>query len=402
MDCGGRRRYVLIFLVVLSAAALLYTWKLETISAKAAQWRPENPPVLPTYLTFPAAPLEGTCDGVPAPKSIAAAAEPIPNIVHYIWLLADPTVFSLDFAVFVGVYSAHLYYKPDRIYIHTDASPELWERQKTSGDLWTKRVLNLPGVTPNHVKHPRKTSLGQELDTFGVKSDIVRGDALREFGGVYLDTDAIPLRDIAPLRNSGFANVVGGQGAIRTRWIGYINTGVWLSRPHSNLAELYTMAMDKFYKGQWALSIDILGDLAFRLHAMPGEVLVMHARAFSPTSWEDEGQEAIFRPHRDTPSAQGMLDKLSEAPTELQNTCADALAWLAEREQPGRREKWELDFSGTYIMHAFDGAAHRVPDWDAKITLKYVLARQSNYARAVYPAIWHAVEAGIIAKEETV
>jgi hypothetical protein len=128
----------------------------------------------------------------------------------------------------------------------------------------------------------------------------------------------------------------------------------------------------------------------------------MHARAFSPTSWEDEGQEAIFRPHRDTPSAQGMLDKLSEAPTELQNTCADALAWLAEREQPGRREKWELDFSGTYIMHAFDGAAHRVPDWDAKITLKYVLARQSNYARAVYPAIWHAVEAGIIAKEETV
>ncbi|KAJ4288698.1 hypothetical protein N0V88_007229 [Collariella sp. IMI 366227] len=165
-------------------------------------------------------------------------------------------------------YSAHLYYKPDRIYFHTDVSPELWERAKSSGNIWTKRVLNIPGVTPHYVEHPRMTSLGQDLDTFGVKSDIVRGYALRSFGGIYLDTDAIPLRDIAPLRNAGFANIVGGQGAIRTRWMGYINTGVWLSRPHSNLVEIYNMAMDKYYKGQWALSVDILTDLAYRLHAM--------------------------------------------------------------------------------------------------------------------------------------
>ena len=135
---------------------------------------------------------------------------------------------------------------------------------------------------------------------------------------------------------------------------------------------------------------------------MPGEVLIMHNRAFSLTSFEDEGQAAVFQPHAETPSsAHGVVGSLTKNPTESENTCADALAWLAEREQAGKMESWEIDWSSTYIMHAFDSAMHRVPYFDAKITLPYVLARQSNYARAVYPAIWHAVESGIITKEET-
>ena len=58
----------------------------------------------------------------------------VPNIVHYVWLSAHDG-FSLDFNFFISVYSASLYFRPEKIYIHTDASPELWEAAKTTGRL---------------------------------------------------------------------------------------------------------------------------------------------------------------------------------------------------------------------------------------------------------------------------
>ncbi|KAL2148959.1 hypothetical protein VTH82DRAFT_1645 [Thermothelomyces myriococcoides] len=401
----GWRRYAVAAVLVITATVVLNAFfDLSSL----APWRPR----LPTLKTYPSAPLTGACDGVLPPKSDDADNE-IPNLVHYVWLLADPAVLSFDFKVFVSVYSAHLYFRPDRIYFHTDASPDLWERAKESGNLWTKRVLNIPGVTPKFVENPRLTTGGVDIDTFGAKSDFLRADALRQHGGIYLDVDAVPLRDVAPLRRAGFANVVGGAVALRTKYTGFVNTGVWLSRPHSSLSEIFFRAMDAFYNGVWAVSVDILTDLAFRLHALPGEVLIVHPRAFAPTSWELEDQDRLFRPHPPSSSvlvaasdhdggSAGVLlpDKVKE---ELGNTCPDALAWLAKREKHGTQEEegWEMDFSSTYVLHAFDDYAKQIRGWDGKITLKYVLARQSNYARAVYPAIRHAIDAGIISKEET-
>jgi hypothetical protein len=395
---GGWRRYAWIVVGILTIAIVFSTW---TDLNSVAPWRPK----LPLLQQFPSAPLANACDSLSNLDSTAlpAANAPIPNLVHYIWLLADPTVFSLSFKVFISVYSAHLFLRPDRIYFHTDVSPDLWERSKTSGDVWTVRILNIPGVTPNFIENPSITTHGQAIDTFGAKSDFIRADALRTHGGIYLDVDAIPLRDIAPLRNAGFANVVGGAVALRTKYTGFVNTGVWLSRPHSNLAEIFYNAMDAFYNGVWAISVDILTDLAFRLHAIPGEVLIMHPRAFAPASWELEDQVRLFQPHATgTKPSKAVADAAWKLPKELRNTCQDALAWLGEREKAGRMESWEMDFSATYVLHAFDDYKDQIRGWDGKITLKYVMARQSNYARAVYPAVAHAIKEGIISKEETV
>ncbi|EAQ84548.1 predicted protein [Chaetomium globosum CBS 148.51] len=133
---AGWRRYAPIALVAVTAIVVLYT--LFDVPSMVP-WRPR----LPNLQTFPVAPLAKACDNIPPPDpntdAAAAANAPIPNLVHYIWLLADPAVFTLNFKVFVSVYSAHLFFHPDRIYIHTDVSPSLWERAKSSGDLWTKR-----------------------------------------------------------------------------------------------------------------------------------------------------------------------------------------------------------------------------------------------------------------------
>ena len=381
---GRWRRHATVAATALAAVAL-YAWVDLHFSLP---WNPDRP----TLRTFPAGPLANACDGVGAlsADSTSNSSGDIPNLVHYVWLVADPAVFSLPFAAFVSAYSSHVFLGPDRIYIHTDVSPAVWDRAKAFGDAWTRRVLNLPGVVPNFVDTPRVTSVGAEIDTFGAKSDFLRADALRTFGGVYLDTDAIPLRDLGPLRRAGFANVVGGAVALAPKFTGFVNTGVWLSRPHSSLAEIFYQAMHAFYNGVWAISVDILSDLAYRLHAMPGEVLIVNPRAFAPASWEMDDQERLFKPHAAVVFGDGGLDGTAWQPKQPNRTCTDALAWLRERELAGRRmESWEMDFSATYVLHAFDADMDKIRGWDGQITLNYVLARQSNYARAVYPAVWH-------------
>lgn len=42
-------------------------------------------------------------------------------------------------------------------------------------------------------------------------SDFVRTQQLYNYGGIYLDADAVPLRDVRKLRESGFANIVGNE-----------------------------------------------------------------------------------------------------------------------------------------------------------------------------------------------
>ncbi|KAL2126187.1 hypothetical protein VTI74DRAFT_1515 [Chaetomium olivicolor] len=393
------RRHIAVVLLI-AAAVFLYAWIDLSYSLP---WNPDRP----THPIFPAAPLANACNKVgqlAENDTKKLLNEPIPNIVHYIWLLADPAVFALDFRVFLSVYSSHLFFRPDRIYFHTDAKPDLWDRAKSSGDIWTRRVLNIPNVTPNYIEHPRVTSKGVDIDTFGAKSDFIRADVLRKFGGIYLDVDAIPLRDVAPLRHSGFASVVGGAVALAPKHTGYVNTGVWLSKPHSNLAEIFYEAMDAFYNGVWAISVGILTDLAYRLHAIPGEVLILNPRAFAPVSWELADQELMLKPHQKTPDwigGGGILNDAEGQPRELKNTCKDALAWLAERDRGSKMESWEMDFSATYVLHAFDDESNKISGWDGKITLKYILARESNYARAVYPAVWHAIKANIIPMDQT-
>ncbi|KAK3387209.1 hypothetical protein B0H63DRAFT_152788 [Podospora didyma] len=330
-----------------------------------------------------------------------ATTDEIPNYVHYVWILKDPAVFKLNFKVFISVYAAYLHLKPERIYFHTDASPGLFEQAKVSGDEWTKRILSLPGITFNRITVPTHAANGVELTFLEHKSDFIRIEALRDFGGLYLDVDAIPLRDLRPLRRTGFANVLGGAVALSIENTGYINNGVLMAKPHSMLMNIWLAGAHRFHDGQWATSsILLLTDIAYRLSAVPSEVLVLHERAFAPTSWEYDDLKRFWLPNPDTPAAPSGPLPDEGGPREMSATCADAMAYLHERDRADDHEKWEMDFSATYVLHAFDNGVNELKGWDHEITLPYILARQSNYARAVYPIIWHAVEHGTIPQTE--
>ncbi|KAK2074063.1 hypothetical protein P8C59_008300 [Phyllachora maydis] len=348
------------------------------------------------------------CHGAGAADSGAPTRHAIPPYVHYVWLPQDPGDFRLDFRFFVSAYSAHLLWRPDRILIHTDVTEAVFARAKAAGSPWTRRVLNLPGVAPHYVRRPRVTDRGVAIVHPEHQADFLRVAALLRFGGVYLDKDAVPLRPVAALLQSGFANVVGGATALAPRHLGYINNGVMMAAPNSTMMRLYERATHDFFDGRWeTASILVLTDLAQRMAALPAEVLILHPLAFAPVSWEHKDQERLFLPRMASPPSS---PPPLPPPTPGANgtaSCGAALARLREdrtdgrREARGPRDAWELDFSGSYVLHAFDDAVGRIGGgWDRVVDVRYVLARRSNYARAVYPAVRHAVDAGLIPPEE--
>ncbi|KAK0725260.1 hypothetical protein B0H67DRAFT_125684 [Lasiosphaeris hirsuta] len=361
---------------------------------------------VPTKPTFDLSQLEADyiCNGLQNNTTASTSSDVIPNYVHYIWLLKDPAVFRLDFKVFVSIYSAHVYFQPERIFIHTDAAPSVLELAKTSGDVWTRRILALPEIAFNHVTAPTSTNRGVKITQMEHKADFLRIEALRTHGGIYMDMDAVPLRDVAPLRRAGFANVAGGAVALTMKHAGYVNNGVLLARPNTILMNIWLQASHLVFDGKWATaSIHLLTDLVYRLGAIPSEVLIVHPRTFAPTSWEVDDQRRLFEPNLGAPlaTAQGVIEEdPTGRPRELKATCLDAMAYLGEREREGARNRLEMDFSSTYVLHAFDDEIHRIRGWDHEVNLQYVMARKSNYARAVYPAIWHAVHTGIIPEKE--
>lgn len=151
--------------------------------------------------------------------------------------------------------------------------------------------------------------------------------------------------------------------------------------------------------------MDLLTDLANRLLPLPSEVLVLQPQAFAPMSWELADQKRLFAPSPPTTTANrapppALFPSTSSSPGSSEHsTCQDALAWLRQREQ-SRADAADaargLDFSSSYVLHAFDDSIGQIRGWDHVIDLKYVLARRSAYAPAVFPAVWHAVQAGVM------
>jgi hypothetical protein len=334
---------------------------------------------------------------VPAHVLDSSTHDTIPNLVHYVWFIQNAAVLRFDFEHFVSIYSAHLYFQPDTIYIHTDATPKQVAEAIECDDKWTRAIMTLPNIRTNQIAMPLKTKTGRPINKIEHRSDFARTEVLYNLGGTYMDMDVIPLRDIKPLRHSGFANVVGQE------LNGGVNSGMTMHKPRSVLLSIFKEAQHDVFDDEWTThSTLLLTDVTNRLVPMPGEVLILQRNAFAPSSWRLEDTQSLLKPHLETAplsSSEADAGGLWPVPT----TAAEARKWWDDRlstyawwsdNKTVRREEWEIDYSASYVIHAFHNS--KIAEWDNEITLGYVTARQSNYARAVYPAIWHAIDTGVI------
>lgn len=315
----------------------------------------------------------------------------IPNIVHYVMLLQNPDsdMLNFNFNHFLSVYSTYFWLRPDIIYIHTDASEEKIEAARNRSG-WTERLCRVPGVTFNiDTTTPYVADNGHPLQGVVHRSDFLRLKAIIEYGGIYLDWDVYAFKDFKPLREMGFANVVGAERTAGPD--GGLNNGVLIAVKDSNMMKTFLRAAHIVYDGGWVTaSCILLTALARRLSIIPYEVMLMEADAFHPhmTNAADTAH-MVFDDHPETPAEDGppLRYYTSADGDELWDTKGQG---VADWQWDGRPSPNEL-YAASYATHAFK-------NFEVAITFQYsvdaLLARQSNFARMVYPAIRDAVDNG--------
>ncbi|KAK8872592.1 Gly-transf-sug domain containing protein [Apiospora arundinis] len=324
------------------------------------------------------------------------AATIIPPIVHFVQLKQDQgSVLHFSFEAFLALYAASYHIRPSAIYIHHDFSDEDIANATQHGSSWTKKMLNstlFPSLRLSRVTAPTEAN-GHPILRVEHKSDFVRLEQLQRHGGVYLDWDVVVLRPLAPLLGAGFRAVVGRQ------FDAFINNGIILAVPQSVVVRVLAREAHRVFDGEWIThSVRLLTRVAGALAAVPGEVLIMDFKAFSPFSWEQDSVNLLLGRHpgeavlaEPLASLEGVNGTSSTSPYEI---------WEKTQAATARRE-WVYDFSDAIFLHKIFNSVEN-PKGYIGVNVPYILARDSNYALATWPIVMEGIKIGLIdAQDDT-
>lgn len=128
----------------------------------------------------------------------------IPNILHFVFGMA-PDFGGKPFSLchYLSVRSAVELNKPEKALFHYQYEPE--------GEWWQKAK---PFLTLNKVAAP-DSFMGQPLFHVAHKADVIRLQALKETGGIYLDLDTISVKPLTALLQHSF--VIGQE--LKPKWV---------------------------------------------------------------------------------------------------------------------------------------------------------------------------------------
>ncbi|KAI8942068.1 hypothetical protein NX059_000167 [Plenodomus lindquistii] len=317
---------------------------------------------------------------------------PIPRIAHYVYLQKDEhSTIEFGFSSFLSVFAAIMYMNPTKIYIHTDFNTSSIAHAAERGNRWTRKLLTTwPELVEwNHVVAPNFAGPNEahRVDAIQHKSDFVRWDQIGETGGVYLDFDVITLRPLDPLLNSGFAAILGRQygnehegGSIN----GTLNNGAFFSIPHSAMSTIVKKEQHAGFNGAWESNLIANTRTAEYLVSIPNECLILDRHAFAPTHWfpdSQEGTDNLYHPQPGPASPEPVIVK-SKDPVQVYESVV--------RNRRMRRE-WELDWSSSYMLHAF-AMGHN----QQYIHPRIILERTTNYGVAVWELVKEMIRRGYI------
>ena len=116
------------------------------------------------------------------------------------------------------------------------------------------------------------------VDNLANQSDFVPTSVLVNYDGIYLNDDVYILRDLKPLRQVGFENIVGLQG-----WTEICPAEI-IAMEDNTLMRTYHELQDIVFDGSWAnYAVALLSTLA-RDFSLPQPSSHQHKEAFSPLS----------------------------------------------------------------------------------------------------------------------
>jgi hypothetical protein len=173
--------------------------------------------------------IEETCF-----RSNIHSTDPIPNVVHIIWLNNT----ELDFINYLTIRSALISLQPDRVNLHyTDLNGQ---------NEWFVKLRDYVTL----VQHDLETEYGQQIkDKWQIShvADLLRLDVIAKEGGIYLDMDVIALRSFDHLLGCEKDLILGHEGGDRHGLCNAIIVG----RPGSSFIQRWRKSYGTFATNEW-------------------------------------------------------------------------------------------------------------------------------------------------------
>ncbi|CDS02659.1 hypothetical protein LRAMOSA00064 [Lichtheimia ramosa] len=207
-------------------------------------------------------------------KVSTPSAERIPKIVHFIHGLRGPEP-TLDLIHYLAIKAAHDIVRPDTIYLHYHYMPvgEMFERVR-------------PMVTLRQVPLVENI-FGRPVSHFAHRADIVRLEALMEFGGIYFDLDLFALKPVDHLLDQEF--VMGQEGVDGSS--GLCNA-MMMAKPNARFLQRYYATYSSFDSTQWNYhSVVLPAKLAPHFK---DEITVLDYKAFFWPLWDSVGLRTLY------------------------------------------------------------------------------------------------------------
>jgi len=217
----------------------------------------------------------------------------IPSILHYVFGMApDFGGKPFGFIHYASMQSAVQILRPKEIQFHYHHRPTGW---------WFERAQEIDGF--KLVKERDVTEIyGRAVKHFAHKADIIRLEALRDYGGIYLDLDVFVVRNFDSLLNLDV--VLGQEARPRPTFsrrpgsesvdepVGLCNA-IILAKPFAPFITRWLSSYRSFNHHRWADHSSVIPWALAQAH--PDELTVLGPRAFFYPLWHEDDLWLVHR-----------------------------------------------------------------------------------------------------------
>jgi hypothetical protein len=275
----------------------------------------------------------------------------IPNIFHFVFgMAADFGGRPFSLSHYLAVKSAVDINKPDKVFFHHEFEP--------SGEWWEKAK---PLLTLNKIKAP-DNFLGRPLYHVAHKADVVRLQALKETGGIYLDLDTICRKPLHELFHHSF--IIGQElkaAYIPKNWrqkIKHAVKGKIQGKQKEEIAGLCNAALlaekNSEFVNLWLNSYDSFRsegrDKYWNEHSV---IVPVKLAASNPDKITLLGPYAFHYPLYDKPGLQSMFEKVTAFPEAYLHHLWESFSWDSYLKNLTVKDIFEKDTTYNCIARKF-------------------------------------------------
>ena len=204
--------------------------------------------------------------------------EAIPSIVHFVVGQQDKqgekmihgSAVPFVFFNYITMLAARRHLRPSKLIVHYNQEPNTfwWHRAKHDPE------IDMVLVQTRVVEH----IFNKTVDNHSHRSDVIRLEAMMQYGGIYLDIDILVLRSFDPLMNLGDVVMAHENDDRMTA-----GSAVIISKKNAAFIRRWYDAYQSFDGSCWAChAVQLPGKLAM---LYPNEIQVLPTRTFFHPSW---------------------------------------------------------------------------------------------------------------------